>query len=496
MGWKDTIASANTPNGQPPPASSGWKSTIKNEAPEKPNSWLDTKLPFDTTPRGFIKGTAEQLPTAMAIGGGALGSGAGPAGLIGGAGLGYAGGESLKNVINKAMGEDVTRDDVYRKPAEGLLKGATYEMGGQVLGELGSMAANSKVGQKVTGLIGRGAKKVGSALTGVPEKEIGTYAKHADEVNALSKASDNNVAAAADDIRGGFNDSIQGTRRGLNDEIGGALKGNTEIVSGKNIINALKNERAKIDPDLYPEQLQQIDDLASKVLKKMDQDGNMFAQDANSIKQFLQDKAKTAYQQTGDIFPVGKEAAKAAKGGAATARGLVNESMPAVKNANSKLAELHDIEDLINSNLIAEGKPEAALLAAGSGNNQRSAGMLKKLGELTNTDMLSQAEKLAAMRTFGKPALLPIDTTGKSMTRLGVGGGVGAAAGLLTGVPGAAFVGGAIGSAATSPMALKKMIDAGLFTSKQIKSMMNTPAGRQLLVDTYKSTIGKDNGPQ
>ncbi len=493
MGWRDTIASAATPNNQPPPASSGWRSTIKAEDTKDP-SWLDTKLPFDTTPRGFIKGAAEQLPTVGAIGGGLIGSGAGPVGTIGGAGLGYAGGESLKNVVNKAMGEDVTRDDVWRKPAEGLVKGATYEMGGQVLGELGSMAANSRPGKWAGGLISKTAKKVGSGLTGVPEKEIGTYANHADEINAMSKASDNNVAAAADDIRGGFNESIQSTRRGLNDEIGGALKGNTEIVNGNKIIDALKAERAKIDPDLYPEQLQQIDDLASKVLKKMDGEGNLFAQDANSIKQFLQDKAKTAYQQTGDIFPVGKEAAKAAKGGAATARGLVNESIPAVKNANSKLADLHDIEDLINPNLIAEGKPEAALLAAGSGNNQRSAGMLKKLGELTNTDMLTQAEKLAAMRTFGKPALLPIDTTGKSMTRLGVGGGVGAAAGLLTGIPGAAFVGGAAGSAATSPMALKKMIDLGLWSSKQVKSMMGTPAGRQLLVDSYKSTFG--NGAQ
>ena len=352
MGWRDTITKAEAPTGD----TAGWRSTIK-ATDKKPESWLDTKLPFDTSPRGFIKGAAEQLPTVGAIGGGIIGSGAGPIGTAGFAGLGYAGGESLKNVVNKAMGDDVTRDDVYRKPAEGLLKGATYEMGGQVVGKAADSLAKSKFGKWAGGLIGGGAKKVGSALTGVPEKEIGTYANHADEVNAMSKASGHDASVAADTIRKDFDSSIQGTRAGLNKNIGDALEGNTEIVNGNKVIESLKDARAKIDPDLYPEQLKQVDDLAAKVLKKMDQDGNMFAQDAHTVKQFLQDKAKTAYGQTGDMFPVGKEAARAAKGGAATARGLVNESIPAVNAANSKLAELHEIDKLMNSNLIAGGKP-------------------------------------------------------------------------------------------------------------------------------------------
>jgi len=36
-------------------------------------SWLDAKLPFGTTPRGFIQGTLDALPVAGMVTAGALG---------------------------------------------------------------------------------------------------------------------------------------------------------------------------------------------------------------------------------------------------------------------------------------------------------------------------------------------------------------------------------------------------------------------------------------
>jgi hypothetical protein len=63
------------------------------------NKILNYELPFGTTPRGLIKGTAEALPTIGMASGGVVGMGAGPLGAVGGAGLGGAAGYALKNAI-------------------------------------------------------------------------------------------------------------------------------------------------------------------------------------------------------------------------------------------------------------------------------------------------------------------------------------------------------------------------------------------------------------
>ena len=196
----------------------------------------------------------------------------------------------------------------------------------------------------------------------------------------------------------------------------------------------------------------------------------MSVQDASDVKSFLQDKASSSYRNSGDIFALGKDSAEAAKSAAADARQLINKAAPEVAEANSTLAKLHEIEDKMNLNLIAVGKPEAALLAAGTGGNVRNVKYLQQLGELTGTNMLGEAEKLAAMRTFGKPPLLPMDTTGKTLTRMAVGGG----AGSLLGGP----VGAAVGAGLSSPATLKAAIDAGLLGKEALKS----EAGRRIIL--------------
>jgi len=196
--------------------------------------------------------------------------------------------------------------------------------------------------------------------------------------------------------------------------------------------------------------------------------------DAHNVKRFLQEKATQAYRNPGDIFSVGTEGAKAAKAGGAIARELVNKASPEVASANNALSQLHDIEDMMNSNLIAEGKPHAGLLAAGSGTNPRNANYLKDLGALTGKDMLGEAEKLAAMRSFGSPDLLPVDPTGKSYTRLALGGALGA---LFGGTP----ISMAAGAALTSPATMKVMINAGLVAQKLGGGLALTPAGQQVL---------------
>jgi len=429
----------------------------QNKPEEKP--W------YDVSAKGLLKSGLSSLPILGAMGGGILGTPAdviaGPFGTVGGAGLGAAAGKSLQTLGEKyLLGEDVDREKLYAGPVEEGLLGATGEGAGKLIGKGLTAAAESPLGKKALGLIGKVASKVGEAFTGVSEKEIQTYAKNADKIKNMAKASDSNVAEAADQIRSKFADSIDATRKKMNEKISGSLANSKKFIKSEKILGALDEYKSGIDADLYPEALEEIDGLIAKVSKLTDAKGNIPISRANALKKYLQDEASIAYRNPGQ-GKIGTEAANAAKAAAAEARGLINKQAPSIAAANKKLAELHDIEDILNVNLIREGKPEAGLLAAGSGGNLRNAKNLTDLGKLTGTDMLGEAENLAAMRTFGSPKLIAADVTGKSAARMGLA----AALGYVVGnVPGAA-----VATALTSPAALKAAIDAGQLSAKILK---------------------------
>jgi hypothetical protein len=434
-------------------------------------SLLDKKVPIiGGTVRGYTKGALNTLPTVGAVGGGLLGSSAGPIGAVAGAGLGAGAGESLKNIGEKyILGEDKTREQIYADPAKQILSGVTAEMGGQAVGAGLKAAADTKIGQKALSKAGDIGARIGETFSGVPSQEIKTYAKNADEIKAMAKSSDNSTAEAADQMRDKFTKSIDKVRMDMNNQISNTLKSSQKTVPIGEIKKSIENAKSVVNENLYPEQIKQIDDMISKIESLADKSGNLSLSDAHDIKSFLQDQASTAYRYPGE-FSIGTKAANAVKSGAATARDLINVAEPKVAAANNKLAELHNIYDDMNMNLIREGKPESALMAAGSGGNSRNALNLQKLGDFTETDMLSDAQKLAAMRTFGSPKLMAMDTTGKAVGRMGLAGGIG----LLTGGPGAA-----VGAAAiTSPAAVKVAIESGLITKKalqnpQIRTLMS-----------------------
>ncbi len=197
-----------------------------------------------------------------------------------------------------------------------------------------------------------------------------------------------------------------------------------------------------------------INNAADEVIKLPTKDKYVTnAQGLHTIQKWLQDKASSAYGQTAVGFQVGDQGAKAAKGAAGAAREILGEVSPEVAAANTKLARLHQIEDVMNKNMLTEGKTAGPLNAAGSGANPANAKILRQLGEETGTDILGEAQKLSAARTFGKPQLMPVDSTGKAAGRVGLA----ALIGFATGGP----AGAATAAAMTSPAALKVAIDAG-----------------------------------
>ena len=206
----------------------------------------------------------------------------------------------------------------------------------------------------------------------------------------------------------------------------------------------------------------------------------------HQINKFLQEEASPAYDGSPLGFKMGSAGANAAKAAGGVGRDIMNgaaETMPnaeAITGANAKLSRLHDVEDVMNKNLLEEGKTASPLYAGGSGQNPQVQSSLQNLGNEIGHNVLGDAQKLSAARTFGgTPELLPLDTTGKSLTRVGSGALMGAAAGSL--FPGVGtVVGGAVGAAMTSPAMLKIGINsaraaATFAQSPLVQSAMQNP---------------------
>jgi hypothetical protein len=98
--------------------------------------------------------TVEMLATA---GGGALGAPLGPAGIVGGAGLGYGISKEALEAADVALGlkQPRTVNELITEPAMNVLTGATLEAGGRVAGPLI---------EKGLGALGRGATRVAGAV--------------------------------------------------------------------------------------------------------------------------------------------------------------------------------------------------------------------------------------------------------------------------------------------------------------------------------------------
>jgi hypothetical protein len=405
--------------------------------------------------QGLVKASMEALPMAGSIAGAGLGLASPiPGGAIAGAGLGSALGESARQIGNKYL-LDEKPEGVSEIAKQGLL-GAGAEMGGQAVGK----AVNKGI-ESITPALQKG----GEWLTGIPKKAIETYQKYRPEVEELFKKHEGNFATMADEARANTNNALFAKKAELNKIIDSSLKNSDAMVNVIPIQRALIDAQTHLDP-LVPtdkKQIDQINDLLTQIKNGTQNGKEMPVQRANRFKASFQELASQSYAKPGEIYNLGSDAARAAKKAASEIRTQINQALPDLAEANNTHAKLHDLEDLMNSNLIAEGKPEAALLAAGSGANQRNAKVLKDLGKIIDHDALGEAEKISAARYFGDPSLSPVDVTGKALERTskakGIGAAIGSGLGFLSGGAIPAMAGGAIGREAggyiASPLSLK-----------------------------------------
>lgn len=381
--------------------------------------------------------------------------------------LPYIGTVSPAGIAGTAV--DVLADPINILPVGKILKGGAGLLARGAEKAVAPIAkAASEISQVGKQIGTKALSKAGSALTGIPENEIKTYVKNIDEVNALGKKYHGDMATAADDVREGFARDIRGKRQELNGQISTTLKAASpkRNLVIKDVIDTLESEKTKLNPKFKAEEIAAIDDMIAKT-KEVMPTGKSSLGDLFDLKEHLQERASGSYQKAGQIFIPGKDSQRAAKVAAAEARKILNKAAPEIAEANNKLALMHRIEGDLNKNVIAAGKPEGALLGAGSAPGSRQAKNLQRLDKIVGKDFQGQAEKLSSARRFSDASLLPVDTTGKTFTRLAAG----AALGALTG-PGAW-----IGAAFTSPLALKAAINAGKISTDVIGHIVGHTVG-------------------
>jgi len=394
--------------------------------------------------------------------------------------------------VGQTIGEATSKEDALKTIGTNLAFGAaTFGIGKGI--EKGAVA----IGERVKALIPeKFLAKIASTTTGIPDQDIITYSKNVDEINSLINKHGGDVASAADEVKVAISESIQKARASLGNGIKTQLESypSDKVIPIKPIIAKIEEVAKTINKKLYPEVYEEIADNINKI-KSLSKGGKLSVQDLNDVKMFLQDNSTDAFVKNGQIFPRDTKAARAAKAGYTEARSILNELDPTIAEANNQLHQLHVLEKNLNKNLIAPGKPASALIAAGSGENQRNLNQLKLIGQLTGTQPVEAAQKLGAMKSFADTRLLPQGPqTGITVSRIASGAGLGA----LVAEAGDADpkTGALIGAAATGPTALKALINTGNFASKNINNaikFINNPSTRSVIQRQLGTTEGSDD---
>lgn len=360
---------------------------------------------------------------------------------------------------------DLTKGDLGGASKDIALSSAGGALGFGVGSALGSLPGVAKVGaRKASGVAQYLSNKLASMRTGISEKEIETYANQTDAVNKIIKETGGEMSVGADLLRDKLQRGLRATKDKLNSIISEALESapKDDTLSIQPILDKLQAEKTKLNPNYDNEAIRQIDEMIGKVTSQGGEDGLTNLQGMQDTKNFLMDQAKAAYYKGGQIFNPAKESQRAAKRANAEALNILNPLSPEIEQANRQLQKLHIVEENLNKNLIAPGKPEGALLAAGSAGVGRNAATLKQLGNLTGQDVLGEAQRLAAARSFANPALLPVHSTGKSLTSALASIGIGH----VLGGP----VGSVVGGVVASPITLKASINVQNLIGKMISS--------------------------
>lgn len=222
-------------------------------------------------PQGLLSkmghATTDLLPIGGLIGGGVVGSGVGPAGTVGGAGLGYAMGSEAKNLANHYLFNDELPDNspgaALQRSAGNVASGAAMELAGQAAGP--ALKA-----------VGEGLNKIGAARIPIIEKTISAVADLPENISNAFKS-----------------------------------KRNIEISP---ILTSLKQSRAALDPSVDAEAISNIKGLEGEITNIRGKNGKVTRDQLNQIHELLvdhnsklltqadADAAKSAFGESFDLI--------------------------------------------------------------------------------------------------------------------------------------------------------------------------------------------------
>lgn len=293
------------------------------------------------------------------VGGGILGSGAGPAGSVVGAGTGYAGAKRLTKATDVMLGfeQPETAGQAFKQTGKDVVEGATIEAGGQILGKAIPPAAKY-VGEKAQ----KGAKRL--------------YAHAAKFPTTLPNVERGKLAETA------FREKIMPTEKGL----GKLAQTQRDILDSVDAaVGSVSNKGGKIDTQKILKQLDYAyekarlsDDPAGYtriidgIAKKFKAHGDTISvSDAHQIKKNIYKLLPSkAYEPT---FAASERVSITGRKG--IGRGLkegVEQAVPGVKEANARAKELIDLSEVLNktvnrienNNLISLNTDLAAVVGA------------------------------------------------------------------------------------------------------------------------------------
>jgi len=450
----------------------GWRDTLKEDT----SSWRDTEAHEDKTPmftsEGSLRGMIEALPLTGAMIGGAMGTGLGATagslvpvagtsagaiyGGMAGAGLGGALGKSAENALEALLLEDQkSREEIYRDPVLEGVATVAGESAGQMLPVIGSG-------------IKKGAKKLASSMSKIPERVLEVYAERAPQVKKLASSTHDDLLQGADAIRTNIQDKTASFKTAQNARISGSLaKDGQKMVDMSSAATVLQDNIKKLKPDLHEKEIARMQEALNKIIDMGQASGNalyMSADDAYDVQKFLQSQAE--YLQPGQAFKKKDFVDISMERAASRARQSLKGVAPEISAANAEIGKIRRLDKNINKNLIAPDKPFGALMTAGSGENQLGRSQLKRVGEAVGEDFLPEAENLAAASYFNNAGILPREKTGASLVPMITGGSY-ALNEASEGNYGNAMAGLAMG-ALGSPLAIKGTINASRGLSRML----------------------------
>lgn len=362
-------------NGERPPTQEDMQE-IFNQARQMQSSKLVEQQPVDSQSQpqrdfgGIMRGAAktispytkEALPIAGALVGGVGGTVAGPLGTLGGAGLGYAGGAQLQDVIEQYGGVTPVKSlgkELMETPKD-ILTGATMEASGGIIGKgLG-------LGLKQAGKYA--PKLYESALKGIP-RSIKNYEKNP----AIKTALEEKIAPTQKGMLK-LNDMIDETNKKIKDLI--PEKGNISIEKVYKRLDDVKDwARKSFKQPQLKKVLDSIDNEINEGLKAYKAEGktSFGPKEAQKLKQGIYKKLKDS--AFGEYKGPEKEMDKA------FARGLKEELVkkyPQLQQLNTKDSALINLQKVIkktaeNVKGAAMSVPELGMGAMGASVGGRGA---------------------------------------------------------------------------------------------------------------------------